>query len=164
MAEESARCVDGVADDLRFLCVAASHRLETAVSFDPIEHLFHDIEGKSRRRIEHRTVLVESFVIEHRRSCMRLAFIEKGAIDDDDAATGDAEIFLSRSEDEPVRGNVDRSTEDVAAHIGDERKRAARGAFKFRAQKTVIGAIIDVVGIVAVDDFVVIGDVLKAVL
>lgn len=105
----------------------------------------------------------ESFVVEHRWARRRLAFVEKGAIDDDDATTGNAQVFLRRGEDEAMCGDVDGTAKYVATHIGDERVGATRSALEFGSQEAVIGAIIDVVGGRAVGNFVVVGDVLEAV-
>lgn len=129
---------------------------------DPVEHIFHDVEDEDGGRIEHGTILRDALIIEEGGEVWILGF-EEIASDDEDAGAGDAEIFLSRGEDEAMGFDVDGAAVDIAAHISDERKGGGRGFLELGAQEAIICAIVDVARIFAILDLVILWDMLEVI-
>ena len=63
---ETVRSVDDVVEELRLFEVAFIHLLQTAFFLEPIGDELHDINAEGRRRVEHRILLGELLVGEHR--------------------------------------------------------------------------------------------------
>ena len=158
--KETVSLIDCSANDCGFFGISSEHALQTSERLDPIEHELHHVDSERRRRIEHRTCVCLPSIIEHR-GTGRL--VKQGAVHDDDTTSGYAEIFLGGGKYHAVRVHIDRAAEDIAAHIGNQRGGRIFGRMlPLRAHETVVRAVVNVSGRLAVVDLVLFGDVFVA--
>ena len=119
-------CLQVIVQLCRLGLVARVHRRQSAMGLDPAENQHHQIDAECRRSVVHGFIFGMSPVLQHRREIF-VARFDKIFADDDQRDSAGAQILLSTGVDQAVPANIDRTAEDIAAGIADQ-KRGVRDA------------------------------------
>ena len=119
-ADEEFVAVDFGIHDFGALLGQLLHGLHTAVSLHVAEVHQGRVDRHHWRRVEHRTLLHVSAVVEHRGDVTR-HLAECVFLHDDEGETSHGEVLLRTTIDEGILAHIDRTAEDVGRHVGNQR-------------------------------------------
>ena len=150
---EHLRVVKAIVEQVGFLLIALVYPRYPAVLFQPTEVEQCRVDRQYRRRVEHRAAVDMRLIVEHRRDIAR-HLAKRRLFHNHEGYTRRRNVLLRTAVNHIILTCVNRATEDIRRHIGNQRHITFLGVDllqfalrNLRTEDSVVGRDVEVIGI-----------------
>lgn len=144
---EAVRVVDGIVNQARLFLIVSFHRIKAAAVENPLKDQSGAIHCKDRWRVVSRALVCMNVIPKHCRQ-IRVGVRKQIFMNDDQRDACWPNVLLGSGIHHGMGTPVDWSTEDVAAHVCNERGSGRWGRVPSRAVDRVVRAIVGIGSVV----------------